>query len=148
MKFVHLCLHRKMCSVLQLLHIYMYLYICVCVCFSEVPCHSPTLKVLASSDETNEASFSCFAYDFSPKDYEIKWLKGEEDIPGTVNKITTPIWERKLDNGTKLYNVASFLTLQDVPVNTQFTCEFKGKCEGEDVFTNSSVIYNPRTPGE
>ncbi|KAG7243669.1 hypothetical protein INR49_011226 [Caranx melampygus] len=111
----------------------------------KVLCHAPTLKVLASSDDTNEASLSCFAYDFSPKDYEIKWLKNEEEITGPVNEVKTPLAERVLENGTKLYNVASFLTLKssDVPSHTQFTCEFKGKNPKCDVFTNSSVIYNP-----
>ncbi|KAG7243451.1 hypothetical protein INR49_010989 [Caranx melampygus] len=89
----------------------------------KVLCHAPTLKVLASSDDTNEASLSCFAYDFSPKDYEIKWLKNEEEITGPVNEVKTPLAERVLENGTKLYNVASFLTLKssDVPSHTQFT---------------------------
>uniref|UniRef100_A0A665UPX1 Ig-like domain-containing protein n=1 Tax=Echeneis naucrates TaxID=173247 RepID=A0A665UPX1_ECHNA len=58
----------------------------------------------------------CFAQDFSPKAFEIKWLKNE-----------TFTSERKLDNGTTLYSAASFLSvnLNDLPHSTRITCEFQ-----------------------
>ncbi|KAG8006630.1 Ig mu chain C region membrane-bound form, partial [Nibea albiflora] len=91
----------------------------------------PTLSVLGSSsdDEKKEASFSCFAKDFSPKDHKLTWLKDDQDITNKKYEITTPVQERTDDRGTTLYNAASFLT---VPSNglsqgTRFTCLFEGK---------------------
>uniref|UniRef100_A0A3B4TLJ2 Ig-like domain-containing protein n=1 Tax=Seriola dumerili TaxID=41447 RepID=A0A3B4TLJ2_SERDU len=103
----------------------------------------PILKVLASSNDEKEASFSCYAKDFSPKDYDIKWLKSGEEINNKIYEIKTQT-ATKLENGTKLYSAASFLTVpsHDLPSHTQFTCEFKGKKDKIDVFTNSSVLYN------
>ncbi|KAG7243668.1 hypothetical protein INR49_011225, partial [Caranx melampygus] len=99
----------------------------------------PSLKVLASSDET---SYSCFANDFSPKDFEIKWLKDDQEITSNMTEVKTLVGERKLKNGTKVYNVASFLTFPSNEgfCDSKFKCEFKGKDDKGDVFTNSSVI--------
>uniref|UniRef100_A0A3B4TLJ0 Ig-like domain-containing protein n=1 Tax=Seriola dumerili TaxID=41447 RepID=A0A3B4TLJ0_SERDU len=55
---------------------------------------------------TNEASFSCYAKDFSPKDYDIKWLKSGEEINNKIYEIKTPT-TTNLKNGTKLYSAAS-----------------------------------------
>ncbi|KAM7372142.1 hypothetical protein PAMP_009335 [Pampus punctatissimus] len=93
----------------------------------------PTLKVLTSSDEGTETSFSCFAKDFSPNAYEIKWLKDEEEIFNKLYEIITPSYERKTDNGTILYSAASFLTVQSSELSdgvTKFT--FTG-CPEADV---------------
>ncbi|TDH02784.1 hypothetical protein EPR50_G00156200 [Perca flavescens] len=110
-----------------------------------VPCYPPTLSVLASSDEGTEASFSCFAKDFSPKDYEIKWLKNEEEIVNKINEIQTRFEGRVDDNGTA-YSAASFLTVksEEMPANTQVTCEFKGKSGACPTKINSTVIYQPK----
>nr|QHO62363.1 immunoglobulin mu heavy chain [Siniperca knerii] len=107
------------------------------------------LKVLASSGEEQEASFSCFARDFSPKDYEIKWLKNEAEIPNKIYEIKMPLEERQDKNGTTLYSAASFLTVpaSEWTVDTKFTCEFEGKGENGATFMNSSVTYKHTTPG-
>uniref|UniRef100_A0A4W6EQ67 Ig-like domain-containing protein n=1 Tax=Lates calcarifer TaxID=8187 RepID=A0A4W6EQ67_LATCA len=105
----------------------------------------PTLKVLASSDEErrteDKASFTCFAKDFSPKDYEIKWLKDNVEITDKIYEIKTTTGETKYKNGTKLYSAASFLTVQSRDLPAKLTCEFKGK-KDEDEFHNSSVTYD------
>ncbi|AWP18764.1 immunoglobulin heavy chain secretory form isoform 4 [Scophthalmus maximus] len=108
---------------------------------------SPDIKVSAYTGDENEASFLCSARDFSPKDYEIKWLKNEEDITDKLNEIKTTSEGKESENGT-LYSAASIITVQtsDVPAKTQFTCLFKGKNDKGDVITNTSVIYNPRGP--
>ncbi|XP_050929984.1 Ig heavy chain Mem5 [Lates calcarifer] len=109
----------------------------------KVICQLPTLKVLASSEEENEVSFSCFAKDFSPKDYEIKWLKDGVEITDKIYEIKTPIDEKQFDNGTKLYSASSFLTMKSskVPPKTKLTCRFKGKNEICDGFINSTLTY-------
>ncbi|XP_037647601.1 uncharacterized protein LOC119501350 [Sebastes umbrosus] len=117
-----------------------------------VICQLPTLKVLASPGDEAEASFSCFAKDFSPKDYEFKWLKNEVEITTKINEFTTPYKEREDDNGTKLYSAASFLTLKssEWTPGMEITCKFIGKCRSssQEVTTakNSSVIYDPPCP--
>ncbi|KAM7386696.1 hypothetical protein PAMA_009358 [Pampus argenteus] len=106
----------------------------------------PTLKVLTSSDEEIEASFSCFARDFSPKEHEIKWLKDEKEKFNKLYEIQTPSYEKKTDNGTILYSAASFLTVQSSELTegvTKFTCEFTGK-DGSSV--NASVTYKQTQP--
>ncbi|KAM7372140.1 hypothetical protein PAMP_009333 [Pampus punctatissimus] len=106
----------------------------------------PTLKVLTSSDEGTETSFSCFAKDFSPKAYEIKWLKDEEEIFNKLYEIITPSYERKTDNGTILYSAASFLTVQSSELSdgvTKFTCKFTGK---DDSSVNASMTYRQIRP--
>nr|XP_046271484.1 Ig mu chain C region isoform X2 [Scatophagus argus] len=101
----------------------------------------PSLKVLASSDEENEASFSCFAKDFSPNTYEFKWLKNDKDIANKKYELTTPAKETKYENGTVVYSAASLLVVpsSEWTSGTTFTCQFKG--EGETV-TNSSVTHD------
>ncbi|XP_076607636.1 immunoglobulin gamma-1 heavy chain-like [Chaetodon auriga] len=104
----------------------------------------PTLTVLVSSDEQNEASFSCFAKDFSPEDYEIKWLKNNEDIASKIYEIKTPPQDRKDKNGTTLYSAASFLKVPSSDwkqYGATFTCQFNGKDEIGATFVNSSVTY-------
>ncbi|GLD66693.1 hemicentin-1-like protein [Lates japonicus] len=108
-----------------------------------VTCQLPTLKVLASSEEEHEVSFSCFAKDFSPKDYEIKWLKDDVEITNKIYETKTPTVEKQYQNGTKLYSAASFLTVKssEVPPKAKLTCRFKGKNEICDGFINSTLIY-------
>nr|AFN02400.1 immunoglobulin mu heavy chain [Rachycentron canadum] len=110
----------------------------------------PTLRALVSSDDANEATFSCFAKDFSPKDHEIKWLKHGMEI-SPQHTIQTFTGERRLENGTVLYSAANFLSLKtnELTENTELTCLFKLKTSNGDMFTNSSVTYNSKcVPGE
>ncbi|KAL7378174.1 hypothetical protein ABVT39_009796 [Epinephelus coioides] len=100
----------------------------------------PTLKVMTSSDEGTETTLSCFAKDFSPKDFEFKWLKNEAEITTGITNIKTPFDEKKTENGT-LYSAASFLTVPSsewTETNT-FTCEFTGKGEQGPTYVNSSA---------
>lgn len=127
-------------------------YFCVFVCFSEELYELPTLKALVSSDEENKVSFSCFARDFSPKGYEIKWLKNDEDVTNKIYEMKTLFKEeKKTVNGT-LYHAASFLTVpsSEWTESTEFTCLFKGKGENNTPrFKNSSVTYiRPICEGE
>ncbi|KAM6965898.1 Ig heavy chain Mem5-like [Tautogolabrus adspersus] len=101
----------------------------------------PTLKVFSPNEEGLEASFSCFAKDFSPKQHEFKWLKNDGVVPNEIYVVETPAKERQTENGT-LYSAGSFLT---VPASewiqgTKFVCVFKGKDQKEK---NSSVTYGP-----
>ncbi|KAL6102752.1 uncharacterized protein ACO6RY_02302 [Pungitius sinensis] len=101
----------------------------------------PTLKVLASSDEETEVSFSCLAKDFSPDDYDIKWLKNNQEVPNKIFEIKTMTAEgRKDENGTTLYSATSFLMLpsSEWTHGTELTCQFKGK---GPTFMNSSLTY-------
>lgn len=127
-------------------------YFCMFVCFSEVLYELPTLKALASSEEEDEVSFSCFARDFSPKVYEIKWLKNNEDVTNKIYEMKTLFKEeKKTVNGT-LYHAASFLTVSssEWTRSDEFTCLFEGKGENNiQRFTNSSVTYiNPNSIGK
>ncbi|CAK6979222.1 immunoglobulin mu heavy chain-like, partial [Scomber scombrus] len=104
---------------------------------------TPAIKVLASSDVGDEASFSCFAKDFSPKQYEIKWLKDDKEDFKKVHEIKTVNDGKDTPNGT-LYSASSFLVLKAdelIPDITKLTCEFKGKDGSGDIFVNASVTY-------
>nr|AAD37510.1 immunoglobulin heavy chain precursor [Anarhichas minor] len=103
----------------------------------------PTLKVLASSYEATEVSFSCFAKDFSPKDYEFKWLKDDEEIPDSKYEVRTPApVATKDENGTTLYSTASFLTVPSSEwSHPHLTCQFKGKGEHGPTYVNASLTY-------
>nr|AAX78209.1 immunoglobulin mu heavy chain [Epinephelus coioides] len=99
----------------------------------------PTLKVMTCSDEGTETTFSCFAKDFSPKDFEFKWLKNQAEITTGITNIKTPFDGKKTENGT-LYSAASFLTVPSSEADTNtFTCEFMGKGEQGPTYVNSSA---------
>nr|AEK82140.1 immunoglobulin M [Epinephelus akaara] len=106
----------------------------------------PTLKVMTCSDEGTETTFSCFAKDFSPKDFEFKWLKNGEKITTGITNIKTPFDEKKTDNAT-LYSAASFLTVQptDWASDIKYTCEFTGKGEKGPTYVNSSATRQMAT---
>lgn len=120
------------------------------VCFSGELYELPTLKVLASAEGEKEVSLSCFARDFSPKVYEIKWLKNNEDVTNKIYELKTLFKEeKKTVNGT-LYHAASFLTIpsSEWTQSNEFTCLFEGRGEKNiPRFTNSSVIP-PNSNGE
>lgn len=132
------------------------LYICICVycvyivyvCFSAVLYKLPTLKSSSSGDD-NEHTFSCFAKDFSPKPYKIKWLKNDVEITDKyIYGSKTPIEARDIGNGT-LYSAAIFLTVKNGELSDDptFTCKFDGKNEnGEDSSLNSTVNYKTEGP--
>uniref|UniRef100_A0A3Q3NG14 Ig-like domain-containing protein n=1 Tax=Labrus bergylta TaxID=56723 RepID=A0A3Q3NG14_9LABR len=103
----------------------------------------PTLKVFSSCDGGEEVSFSCFAKDFAPKQYEFKWLKNDGVIPHDTYVDQTPAKEKKTENGT-LYSAASFLTVpaSEWTQDTKYVCEFKGKGMKGPVYKNSSVSNN------
>ena len=108
-------------------------HICVYVCFSEVDYRLPTLKVLAStSSEDSETYLSCLAIDFSPAEYEIKWLTiNNQEITTKIHEMKALPVERKDENGTLLYSAASFLTMnsRDPTLINPVTCLFEGKGE-------------------
>ncbi|XP_077411709.1 uncharacterized protein ighd [Vanacampus margaritifer] len=103
----------------------------------------PTVKVLATPDGQEEASFACFAKDFSPNVYGFKWLKNGVDISNSLDEIKTHSKARKGADGMTLYSAASFLTLHSDQWSrdTGITCEFKGKGAQGDVFLKSDVIH-------
>lgn len=103
----------------------------------------PTVRVSASSSEDKGTMFFCFVKDFSPKDYEIKWLKNDKDVTSKISESNTALKEeRKTSNGT-LYSVASFLTVanNEWGDNTNFTCQFKGRGKDSPVYESASVVY-------
>ncbi|CAI5675065.1 unnamed protein product [Oreochromis niloticus] len=106
------------------------------VCYAEVFEQNPTLKVLSSFIEDGTYTASCFAKEFAPKKHEIKWLKNGADITSKIDLITTVSESRKAD-GKKVYNAASFLTVNSSDVNedTEFTCVFTG---GQNASLNKS----------
>ncbi|CAI5675086.1 unnamed protein product [Oreochromis niloticus] len=92
---------------------------------------NPTLKVISSPDEHGTYTASCFAKEFAPKKHAIRWLKNGADITSKIDLITTISESRKAD-GKKVYNAASFLTVNsnDVNEDTEFTCVFTGGQSG------------------
>uniref|UniRef100_A0A668U7Y3 Ig-like domain-containing protein n=1 Tax=Oreochromis aureus TaxID=47969 RepID=A0A668U7Y3_OREAU len=92
---------------------------------------NPTLKVISSPDEHGTYTASCFAKEFAPKKHAIKWMKNGADITRKIDLISTVSESRKAD-GKKVYNAASFLTLNsnDVNEDTEFTCVFTGGQSG------------------
>ncbi|KAF7649451.1 hypothetical protein LDENG_00141150 [Lucifuga dentata] len=108
----------------------------------------PTLEVLSiCEDNAQTASFSCFAKDFSAREYDIKWLKNEQEISNSVYEIKTPSGKTQYENGTTVYNAASFLKVQAsewTDPGTKFTCEFKGKDGTGDMYVNASLTYTPQ----
>ncbi|KAK2833601.1 hypothetical protein Q5P01_017490 [Channa striata] len=109
----------------------------------------PSLKVYAStpSEVHNEASFSCYAKDFAPEVYTIKWLKNDVEIQDKPH--VTPVEKKVLDNGT-LYTVASFLTIKsDELANSKITCDFEGMAaQNVKGSVNASLIYQPPPPSD
>lgn len=110
-----------------------------------MPIHWPTLKVLASTGDDEEVTFSCFASDFSPKDHEIKWLRNGVEITNKTNKIES-LEGKTNENGTVLYSTASFLVMQqrDLDPNTEFTCKFEMPLKKGAESKNSSLTYQPQ----
>ncbi|XP_077474717.1 uncharacterized protein LOC144088269 [Stigmatopora argus] len=107
---------------------------------------SPTMKVLSSSDG-KELSFACFAQDFSPNIYEVKWLKNGVDTFDRINEIETQPEARKDANGTTLYSVTTILTLKSNQwsSDTKVTCEFRGKDEDGDITMRSTLSQKPES---
>nr|BAB60868.1 immunoglobulin M [Paralichthys olivaceus] len=107
---------------------------------------SPELKVSAFYGEKNEASFFCSAENFSPKDYQIKWMKNGDDFTDIISEITTSTEEHKSENGT-LYSATSILRVHtsDLPESAKIKCQFKGKDASGVKLTEAFVTYKPIT---
>lgn len=140
-----------------LLHIYRFFpcfckHICVSVCLSDMIYEPPTLKMCSSVDEgKDEAYFSCFAKDFTPNKYEIKWMKDDQDITGRIDEVITSSQGRNDTNGTTLYSVASLLTLSmaEVSEDSIIKCLFTGKGERDTVVQRNATVSLKRcTAGE
>ncbi|XP_077591070.1 immunoglobulin mu heavy chain-like [Stigmatopora nigra] len=106
---------------------------------------SPTIKVLSSAVGKDERSFACFAQDFSPNIYEVKWLKNGVDTFNRLNEIKTQPEARKDANGTTLYSITTILTLKSNQwlSDTNVTCEFKGKDESGNYIIRSTLFQEP-----
>ncbi|XP_028267982.1 uncharacterized protein LOC114439964 [Parambassis ranga] len=106
---------------------------------------SPTVKVYSSFDEGSDASFSCFAKDFSPNnEVEITWLKNGAAIASKVEEVKIVAEGRKDENNTKLYSATSFLSVrpEEWTRDTTFTCVFKGQGPNNaPVYVNDSVSF-------
>lgn len=89
-------------------------------------------------DEEN-ASFSCFAVDFSPKDYTITWSRNNKKV--TEAPIGASSEGKRSANGT-LYTAASFMQLEESKwkdENTIITCVFSNGKES----VKASKTYSP-----
>lgn len=121
-----------------------------CVSLSEVIYQLPTLTLTSSVNEENEeASFSCFAKDFSPKTFEFIWMKDDVVInQNSIDKIGMSS-ERKNINGTTLYSAASLLTIKKAEVTPEdkFMCVFKGKGKSTSAVKNDTVQVKECTGG-
>lgn len=72
----------------------------------------PTLSILRSSDTEigTEISFSCYAVDFSPKDYTITWWRNDEKLDqAQINTYA----EGKKNASATFYNAASHITVEE-----------------------------------
>ncbi|XP_061591373.1 immunoglobulin gamma-1 heavy chain-like [Cololabis saira] len=90
----------------------------------------PTLTTGSFIDhDKDEASFFCFAKDFSPKKYEISWRKDGSEVSSKIDEISSLSGERKDTNGTMLYSAASLLIVKpsELSEGVTFTCVFEGK---------------------
>ncbi|XP_068506557.1 uncharacterized protein [Syngnathus scovelli] len=101
----------------------------------------PTLKVLGPPDASNEASFACFAKDFTQNVFNFTWLRNENSVTGKIDEMRNEA--RKGASGSTLYSAASFLTLRPDQwlLDTNITCQFKGKSAQGDVVVTSSIIH-------
>lgn len=93
--------------------------------------------------DEKEVSLSCFAKQFSPKNYTIKWLKNNEEISIKPNE-NNMLFEEETKNGT-LFSATSFLTvpINDWTENVMFTCHFSGIGENNiRTSTNSNITTN------
>ncbi|XP_051905843.1 uncharacterized protein LOC127590362 [Hippocampus zosterae] len=104
----------------------------------------PTVKVLAAPDGQDEASFACFAKDFSPNVYGFKWLLNGYDVSNKMDEIKTHSEARSGPDGTTLYSAASFLTLEpnQLSPDANITCEFKGRDAHGDIFVSAYFAQN------
>uniref|UniRef100_A0A8C7X5W6 Ig-like domain-containing protein n=1 Tax=Oryzias sinensis TaxID=183150 RepID=A0A8C7X5W6_9TELE len=91
---------------------------------------SPNLTTSFSLDEEKQqASFYCFAKDFSPRTHEIIWQKVGSEKASILDETSVFSEGRNDTNGAKLYSAASLLTVNPTELTSgaTFTCVFKGK---------------------
>ncbi|KAK5856456.1 hypothetical protein PBY51_008049 [Eleginops maclovinus] len=107
----------------------------------------PTVKLFASSNDESEAYFSCFANDFSPNQYEIKWLLNDQKLTNQIHEVKTLTAERKDEKGNPLYSAASFVMLNssDLSSDSDVMCQFEGK---KHQIVNSTHHQKPINPTE
>uniref|UniRef100_A0A3P9M748 Ig-like domain-containing protein n=1 Tax=Oryzias latipes TaxID=8090 RepID=A0A3P9M748_ORYLA len=90
----------------------------------------PALTTAFSLDEEKQqASFYCFAKDFSPRTHEIIWQKVGSEKASILDETSVFSEGRNDTNGAKLYSAASLLTVNPTELTSgaTFTCVFKGK---------------------
>ncbi|KAG7270701.1 hypothetical protein CRUP_005368 [Coryphaenoides rupestris] len=100
----------------------------------------PNLSVMSSVDAEN-ASFSCFAVDFSPKEYTITWLRNEEKLD--PDQILASSDGLKSAHGT-FYSAASYIKVDESlwkDVDTVITCMFSDREKSK----NASLSYTTPT---
>uniref|UniRef100_A0A3B3ICY9 Ig-like domain-containing protein n=1 Tax=Oryzias latipes TaxID=8090 RepID=A0A3B3ICY9_ORYLA len=80
-------------------------------------------------EEKQQASFYCFAKDFSPRTHEIIWQKVGSEKASILDETSVFSEGRNDTNGAKLYSAASLLTVNPTELTSgaTFTCVFKGK---------------------
>uniref|UniRef100_A0A3B3IHE9 Ig-like domain-containing protein n=1 Tax=Oryzias latipes TaxID=8090 RepID=A0A3B3IHE9_ORYLA len=94
------------------------------------PGKSPNLTTSFFLDEEKQqASFYCFAKDFSPRTHEIIWQKVGSEKASILDETSVFSEGRNDTNGAKLYSAASLLTVNPTELTSgaTFTCVFKGK---------------------
>uniref|UniRef100_A0A3B3H612 Ig-like domain-containing protein n=1 Tax=Oryzias latipes TaxID=8090 RepID=A0A3B3H612_ORYLA len=120
--------------------------VCVCVCFSDVLFRSPNLTTSFFLDEEKQqASFYCFAKDFSPRTHEIIWQKVGSEKASILDETSVFSEGRNDTNGAKLYSAASLLTVNPTELTSgaTFTCVFKGKgVNNTDVLEKANVLID------
>uniref|UniRef100_A0A3P9IQW4 Ig-like domain-containing protein n=1 Tax=Oryzias latipes TaxID=8090 RepID=A0A3P9IQW4_ORYLA len=86
---------------------------------------SPNLTTSFSLDEEKQqASFYCFAKDFSPRTHEIIWQKVGSEKASILDETSVFSEGRNDTNGAKLYSAASLLTVNPTELTSgaTFTC--------------------------
>uniref|UniRef100_A0A8C7X6V2 Ig-like domain-containing protein n=1 Tax=Oryzias sinensis TaxID=183150 RepID=A0A8C7X6V2_9TELE len=113
---------------------------------------SPNLTTSFSLDEEKQqASFYCFAKDFSPRTHEIIWQKVGSEKASILDETSVFSEGRNDTNGAKLYSAASLLTVNPTELTSgaTFTCVFKGKgVNNTDVLEKANATYKEESSGE
>ncbi|XP_023813709.1 uncharacterized protein LOC105354609 [Oryzias latipes] len=112
---------------------------------------SPNLTTSFSLDEEKQqASFYCFAKDFSPRTHEIIWQKVGSEKASILDETSVFSEGRNDTNGAKLYSAASLLTVNPTELTSgaTFTCVFKGKgVNNTDVLEKANATYKEESSG-
>uniref|UniRef100_A0A3B3CHX6 Ig-like domain-containing protein n=1 Tax=Oryzias melastigma TaxID=30732 RepID=A0A3B3CHX6_ORYME len=121
------------------------------LCFCKNPFVSPHLTTSFSLDEEKQqASFYCFAKDFSPRNHNISWEKVGSDKTSILDETSVFSEGRNDTNGDTLYSAASLLTVNptDLTPGATFTCVFEGKgVNNTDVLEKANATYKEESSG-